>query len=105
MPDGTEFNRKSKSKISRQEDKRQSRREGYKGRPQFDVVSIDLRAFILCLEQVTAKQGALRVGLSRDGGALAIGIYGDGDPYTEYIDSPDDTAEYFSGLAEYFANL
>lgn len=34
--------------------------------------------------------GALRFGYSRDGGALSLGIYGDGDPYTEWIGPGED---------------
>lgn len=33
----------------------------------------------------TAVGGAVRFGLTRDGGAYAVGIYGDGEPYTLYI--------------------
>lgn len=35
--------------------------------------------------------GAIRFGLTSDGGAYAIGVYGDGDkPYTEYVRPNDD---------------
>lgn len=34
--------------------------------------------------------GALRFGYTRDGGAYAIGVYGDGEPYTEYLRPSDD---------------
>lgn len=37
--------------------------------------------------------GALRFGYSRDGGAMSIGIYGDGDPYTEWVKPSEDLNE------------
>lgn len=33
---------------------------------------------------------AVRIGKSKDGGSYAIGIYGDGDPYTEFARPSDD---------------
>jgi len=44
--------------------------------------AILMREAIRC---VSTSGGAVRFGYSRDGGAYALGIYGDGDPYTEYI--------------------
>jgi len=56
------------------------------------------------VEVVTKRQGAVRFGLSRDGGAYAVGLYDDGDNWTEYLSgsqSPDDwlrrLASEFSG--------
>lgn len=34
--------------------------------------------------------GALRLGYTRDGGAYAVGVYGDGEPYTLYITPKED---------------
>jgi len=42
--------------------------------------------------------GALRLGYTRDGGAYAIGIYGDGEPFTEYLKPNEDMDEYLRGL-------
>lgn len=39
---------------------------------------------------VTGQGGAVRFGVSRDGTALAVGILGDGDPYTEWFRPSDD---------------
>jgi len=38
--------------------------------------------------------GAIRFGYSRDGGAYAVGIYGDGEPYTEFV-RPDEDIDVF----------
>lgn len=39
---------------------------------------------------VTSQGGAVRFGLSRDSTALAVGILGDGEPYTEWFRPSDD---------------
>jgi hypothetical protein len=49
---------------------------------------------------VSSRGGALRFGYTRDGGAYAIGILGDGDPYTEYLRPTDDIDEYLRALIE-----
>lgn len=45
------------------------------------------------------------MGLSRDGGAFAFGIYGDGEPYTEYVGATEDVNEYLRELARHFDAL
>ena len=47
---------------------------------------------------VSTNGGALRFGYSRDGGAYALGIYGDGDPFTEYLPGTEDVDEWLEGL-------
>lgn len=42
--------------------------------------------------------GALRLGYTRDGGAYAVGFYGDGEPFTEYIPPSDDIDEFLRGV-------
>jgi hypothetical protein len=49
---------------------------------------------------VARKGGALRLGYTRDGGAYAIGIYGDGEPFTEYVPPSDDMDLYLRGIVE-----
>lgn len=51
--------------------------------------------------------GALRFGYSRDGGAFAIGVYGDGEPYTDFVpgvenidDALDDYVDLFESLKD-----
>jgi len=39
---------------------------------------------------VTGVGGAVRFGYTSDGGAYAIGFYGDGEPFTEYIRPNED---------------
>ena len=45
-----------------------------------------------------AKKCALRFGYSRDGGAYAIGVYGPGDYFTDYIRPDEDIDGYFKEL-------
>jgi len=54
---------------------------------------------------VASHGGALRLGYSRDGGAYSIGIYGDGEPYTEYVRPQEDINAYLGRLAEDFGNV
>lgn len=44
--------------------------------------------------------GAVRFGYTTDGGAYSIGIYGDGEPYTEYVRPAEDIDEYLRDLTE-----
>ena len=49
---------------------------------------------------IARRGGALRLGYTRDGGAYAIGIYGDGEPFTEYVPPSDDIDEYLQGVID-----
>lgn len=53
---------------------------------------------------VSSRGGALRFGYTRDGGAYAVGILGDGDPYTEYLRPTDDIDDYLRALIEAWAD-
>lgn len=58
-----------------------------------DWSRVDTECLVDTLGTVAACGGALRLGYTRDGGAYAIGVYGDGDPYTLYIRPSDDIDE------------
>jgi len=49
--------------------------------------------------------GALRFGYSRDGGAYAVGIYGDGEPYTEYLKPSEDLDSFLADIEQLFENI
>ncbi len=49
---------------------------------------------------VATSGGAVRFGYTSDGGAYAIGLYGDGDPYTEYVRPAEDIEVVLKGLIE-----
>jgi hypothetical protein len=69
------------------------------------VGSIEPQAIFHALDAVLSVGGALRIGRTRDGGAWAIGVYGDGsEPYTEYVQESEDINRYFHDLAGFFEN-
>lgn len=43
---------------------------------------------------VAVDGGAVRFGYTRDGGAYAVGVYGDGEPYTLYISPNEDINDW-----------
>jgi len=45
---------------------------------------------------------AIRFGYTRDLGAFAVGIVGDGEPYTEYVRPTEDIDLYLDGLISDF---
>jgi len=54
---------------------------------------------------VASWGGALRLGYTRDGGAYSIGVYGDGEPYTEYLRPNENVEEYLQQLAIDFGGV
>jgi len=68
----------------------------------FDVTNLDNATVWEAIAVVIAAGGAIRLGLTRDGGALAVGIYGDGEPYTEYVRGGDDVIEFFVDVRKLF---
>lgn len=54
------------------------------------------------ISAVTLRGGALRFGYTRDGGAYALGIYGLGETYTEYLRPSDNVEGFLDELAEAF---
>jgi len=55
------------------------------------------------IQQVTKHGYAIRLGYTREGSAFAIGIVGDGEPFTEYVRPSEDIDLYLDGLAEDYA--
>ena len=49
--------------------------------------------------------GCLRLGYSRDGGAYAVGIYGDGEPYTEWLKPSDDLDTFLQDIIVLFESI
>lgn len=72
-------------------------------REQFDPTTIITDEFRAALEIALAEGGAIRLGLTRDGGALAVGIYGlGGEPTTEYLRPSDNQADFWGELYHAF---
>lgn len=68
-----------------------------------DWASINPDIIQRAIATVGRSGGAIRFGYTRDGGSYAIGILGDGDPYTEYLRPTDDVEAYFEQLIEDWA--
>lgn len=65
-----------------------------------DWVNADAQMLLYAVAAIAARGGALRLGYTRDGGAYAIGVYGDGDPFTEYVRPSEDINVYLRGIIE-----
>lgn len=57
----------------------------------------------ICAAAITG--GALRFGYSRDGGAYAVGIYGDGEPYTEFLKPGEDLDQMLVDIENLFIEI
>lgn len=88
-------------RSSRRDEVRAERDRQRSIRAAVDIQSIDPTLLLTVVEAAVAIDGAIRIGASRDGGAFAIGIYGDGDPHTEYVGGDEDINEYLTALREY----
>lgn len=90
------------NRAKRRSDKRQRIAQQ---REEVVVGSIEPQALFHALDCVLREGGALRIGRTRDAGAWALGIYGDGEkPYTEYVQASEDINKYFHELADFFEN-
>jgi hypothetical protein len=78
--------------------KRRTRRDAGGGTA--DWASVDARLLGLAVAAVAYKGGALRLGYTSDGGAYAVGVYGDGDMYTDYIRPSENMEEYLRELIQ-----
>lgn len=93
------------SKQSREaaREKRRAARQG--SRKQRHIDELDASTLMKALGWLLSRGGALRVGMTRDCGAWAFGIYGDGpESYTEYVGQDEDVNEYLTNLADYCEN-
>jgi len=93
--------RSGNRRSARRDEVRAERERQRAVRAAVDIQSIDPAILLSAIEAAVAIDGAIRIGASRDGGAFAIGIYGDGDPHTEYVGNDEDINEYLVSLREY----
>ena len=70
-----------------------------------DWGAADGDTLIRAVEAAAIVGGALRFGYSRDGGAYAIGIYGDGEPYTEFIRPAEDINAFLLDITQLFIDI
>jgi len=101
--DGTD--KRTVSKKAREEtqaEQRASRRRNRGNGEQADWGSVDAAKLLDAIDAVSRTGAAIRFGYTRDGGAFAIGIVGDGEPYTEYVRPSEDIDLYLDGLISDF---
>lgn len=98
-PNDRAQNRKDEQKRAAA-DKRKRRNRDTNMSGAADWESVDGTLLTKAVAAVARMGGALRLGYTRDGGAYAIGVYGDGDPFTEYVKPDDDMDSYLKELIE-----
>jgi len=65
--------------------------------------TVDMAQVLETIAKVSAAGGAIRFGYTMDGGAYALGIYGDGaQPYTEYVRPSEDIERVLAELGAVF---
>lgn len=70
-----------------------------------DWTGIDGQKLIRAVAAAARCGGAIRCGYSRDGGVYSIGVYGDGDPYTEYCRTAGELEEILEAIVELFDDM
>lgn len=71
-----------------------------KSRERIDLKWLDTGLMLAVVERALISGGAVRFGLTRDGGALAVGVYGDGEYTTVYLNAKDDQTEFWQTIME-----
>jgi hypothetical protein len=68
-----------------------------------DWATVEAETLKSCIVTVALAGGALRLGYTADGGAYAIGVYGDGpEAYTEYVRPSENLDKVLKDLEQTF---
>lgn len=102
--DRTAYGKGKRARSASLADKRAERYEAARSRTVADIGEIDPAILLACVQAITNRDGALRIGLSRDGGAFSFGIYHEGAHNTEYVPGTEDVNAYLRELAEFFSD-
>ena len=70
-----------------------------------DWAGVDATTVLRAIASVARTGGALRFGYSRDGGVYAVGVLGDGEPYTLWERDAAQLDITLRELAEYFDDM
>jgi hypothetical protein len=90
-----ETSARAKSREKRLAERRAERQS--RGKVDFDALHCaELRTLTAYIIEMG---GAIRIGATRDGGAYAIGVYGFGEPFTEYCGASEDFSVFCGQLA------
>lgn len=82
------------------EEQRENRRRSRGNTEAADWNDADAQRLKDAVVAVASAGCAIRFGYTRDRGAFAIGVVGDGDPYTEYVRPSENIDLYLVGLFE-----
>lgn len=74
-------------------------------RGEASLESIGPDTLMQALEALLERDGALRIGRSRDRGAFAFGIYLDGEVRTEYVSSTESADEWLAELTAWLRGI
>lgn len=70
-----------------------------------DWGTADASLVVRAIERASFTGGAIRFGYSRDGGAYSVGIYGDGEPYTEFCKPSEDLDDFLRDIIELYESI
>jgi len=70
-----------------------------------DYVSVDAELLRSAIASAAHAGGALRFGYSRDGGVYAVGVLGDGDPYTLWCKDAEELDITLTNLKDHFDDM
>lgn len=82
--------READKRANKRERSKQARSRRAAAAGEADYATADWCATAALVEALAREQGALRLGLTRDGGAYAIGVYLGEDYATEYVKASED---------------
>lgn len=81
-----------------QDEQRANRRRNRGNADKADWGTADASRVLAAISAVTCHGFAVRFGYTRDGGAFAIGIIGDGQPFTEFVRPSEDIDLHLDGI-------
>jgi len=85
-------------KAGEESAQRTIRRKNRGGVDAADWSSVDSARVVAAISAITRHGFAVRFGYTRDKGAYAIGIIGDGEPFTEFVRPTESIELYLDGL-------
>lgn len=87
------------------DDRDKKRRFRGKSQSSADWTGVDAAIVCRAIASVARTGGALRFGYSRDGGVFAIGVLGDGEPYTLWERDAEQVNITLKELSEHFDDM
>lgn len=95
--------RKETTRTEQAPQQSQTRRRNRGNNDAADWQSCDAAKLQAVISAVSQHGFAVRFGYTKDGGAFAVGIIGDGEPFTEFVRPTEDIDVYLEGLLQDYA--